>query len=177
MALYTNIISEFLSSLDIAAFHNRNSLDNRDRVFLVNLPHQHEDFLKITRFVAELPLAGHDKVQAVIGNQAGSNLGKHLLLAECYNAMGLAYSHIVSCFRWRDQQLELPKNLQNILDDSNWDQVHSTIKVISPLGNSLEIDVSWNSKLSDFGFRSLPNTWYGESSFQAMHLSQKLLCW
>ncbi|MBU1148484.1 hypothetical protein KKI23_00155, partial [Patescibacteria group bacterium] len=40
-------------------------------------------------------------------------------------------------------------------------------------GTKIDVDITWNTKLKEYGFRSLPEDWEGKTSFVGLIINQR----
>lgn len=78
--------------------------------------------------------------------------------------LNIPHESVVSTFRWEKQGLVLPDNLQSILGEGGWEHGHNWVKITDP-ENQFDIDLTWDSPMTPYGFLVLPDEWDGKSSF------------
>lgn len=130
----------------------------------MDLPHN-EQLRTLVRLVADIPWGEARAVEDVLKQCKGTCTGKHLLLQACFEKLGIEYRPVVCTFRWQEQQLKLPQHLQKILDEHTWNHGHNFVQIQNPQGEWIDVDITWDSFLEEFGFSVLPQKWDGESSF------------
>jgi hypothetical protein len=70
---------------------------------------------------------------------------------------------VVCTFKWHDQDIDFPKDLQAILNNYDWVHGHNFLRVHT--SQWVDLDVTWDTPLIEYGFRALPNDWNGTQSF------------
>ena len=65
----------------------------------------------------------------------------------------------MSTFRREDQGIIFPEKLQKILDEGGRDHGHNFIQVEKDTGEKIDVDITWNSKLKEYGFKTFPENW------------------
>jgi hypothetical protein len=138
---------------------------------IYDLP-QDERFVRVVHLISEIPWGECRSVSEVLEKGKGTCTGKHLLLQECLEQIGVSYKPVVCTFRWQDQPVEYPEKLRHILQEGSWDHGHNFVTV-DYLGNSIDVDITWNSKLAKYGFTCLPSDWNGKTSFFGVVHMQK----
>jgi hypothetical protein len=96
-----------------------------------------------------------------------------LALQKCYDLLGIKNHQVISIFKWGKQGIKYPNELQQILDEGEWDHGHNFLQVEKDDGTKIDIDVTWNTKLNDFGFMVFPENWNGKDSFIGLKIEQR----
>ncbi len=123
-------------------------------------------FIKLVQAVANIPWGEGRTLEEVLKTKhVGTCTGKHLVLAECCDALGIPYRTVVCTFRWSEQGLALPDDLQAILREGEWNHGHNFLQIQSSTKEWTDLDITWDPSLRSFGFLSLPKDWDGETSF------------
>src|SRR3989338_4671585 len=116
--------------------------------------------------VAKIPWGEGRTIEEVLAiKKVGTCTGKHLVLQACLDALGIPYTPVVCTFRWGDQPIEYPERLKKMLKEGEWEHGHNFVTI--PIGNSkhIDVDVTWDPALEDFGFLSFPKDWDGKTPF------------
>ena len=133
-----------------------------------------DKLVKTAKLVSQIPYGkGRSIEEVLVTKRVGVCTGKHLVLESCYKNLGIECSQVVCTYKWGEQGLIYPENLQSILNKGEWEQTHNFLKVKNHLGNNIEIDITWNSKLAKYGFKVLPVSWDGETSFYALKINKR----
>lgn len=124
---------------------------------------------ELAQAVSAIPWGEARDLKDVLAKCTGTCTGKHILLQACFDHLGIQYRPVVCTFRWQEQHLVLPENLQTILDSTSWLHGHNFIQV--KLKNEwIDVDVTWDAPLEQFGFRSLPVDWNGQTNFIGLNV-------
>ncbi len=115
--------------------------------------------------VNTIPWGEARTVEEVLAKNKGTCQGKHLLLQALFDVLQIPYRPVVCTFFWGQQGIHFPANVQTILAEGEWEHGHNFVQIQNPEGLWIDVDVTWNSKLSSVGFRSLPQGWDGSSPF------------
>jgi hypothetical protein len=112
---------------------------------------------------AEIPWGEGRTIEEVLDTKkAGTCTGKHLVLAACLDELGIRYRQVVCTFRWGDQAIEYPDSLKAHLAEGEWEHGHNFIQ-IEVNGGFADVDITWNSRLEPYGFRTFPRDWDGRA--------------
>jgi len=124
-----------------------------------------EQLRDICKRVAEIPWGkGRTIEEVLVTKKVGTCTGKHLLLQACFDELGIKYKPVVCTFRWEDQPIRYPDSLQKILKKREWEHGHNFVQVKAD-GKWVDVDVTWNSRLKPYGFKTFPLDWDGTTSF------------
>ncbi|MFH0956930.1 MAG: hypothetical protein V1813_03635 [Candidatus Aenigmatarchaeota archaeon] len=125
-----------------------------------------QQLTSVVELVAEIPWGeGRTIEDVLITRKVGTCTGKHLVLQACLDELGIKYRPVVCTFRWEKQGIKYPRNLRRILDEGGWKHGHNFVQIAGEGGKYMDIDITWNSKLKPFGFRTFPRDWDGKSPF------------
>lgn len=116
---------------------------------------------KVAKEISKIPWGSEKTVEGVLQNKNGNCTGKHKLLQACFDVLHVRYNTVVCTFKWGEQEIRYPENLQRILWEGEWEHGHNFVQLAE--GNYL--DVTWDPRLSGFGFRVLPESWTTQDSF------------
>lgn len=116
---------------------------------------------KIAKQISKIPWGDAKTAEEVLQKGYGSCSGKHKLLSACLDLLHVRHRPVVCTFRWGDQEVRYPENLQRILWEGEWEHGHNFIQ----LENGNYIDITWDPKLAPFGFRVLPDDWTVNDTF------------
>lgn len=126
---------------------------------------QHQQLVQIVHAVSRIPWGEARTVESVLQCHKGTCTGKHLLLQACFDELNIVYQPVVCTFRWGDKPLALPAHLQAILDEGEWEHGHNFVRVRDQTGAWIDVDITWDEPLIEYGFPCLPSTWDGTTSF------------
>ena len=119
----------------------------------------------VVKAVANIPWGdGRTIEEVLVTKKVGTCTGKHLVLGACLDELGIKYRHIVCTFRWGDQKIKYPKHLRNIFKEGEWEHGHNFIQIKKD-NKYVDVDITWNPKLKEYGFTTFPEDWDGKSSF------------
>lgn len=124
-----------------------------------------QKLIKVTQAVAEIPFGPGRSVKEALVNGTSSCNGKHKLLKACYDQLGIDSHPVVCTFQLGQEGLALPRELQEILEQGDWEEDHNFVQ----LADGTDVDVTWNSRLAPYGFRVFPKDWDGKTSLHAVH--------
>ena len=125
-----------------------------------------EQLIALVRSVAEIPWGDGRTLEEVLSTKkVGTCTGKHLVLQECLDRLDFEYEPVVCTFRWGEQRIRYPNGLRNILRKGEWDHGHNFVRIRREDGALIDIDVTWNSKLKPYGFKTFPESWDGKTAF------------
>ena len=120
-----------------------------------------QQLIVVTKAVAEIPWGEGRTIQDVVEKGVGTCTGKHKFLQACYDQLGIKYEPVVVTFKWNQQCINFPDDLQAILDEGEWDHGHNFVH----LNSGIDVDITWNPALAEYGFKTLPEDWDGKTSF------------
>ncbi len=133
-----------------------------------------QQFIETVKLVADIPWGkGRTIEEVLITKKVGTCTGKHLVLQACLDELGIKNKEVVCTFRWSEQGLALPEELQNLLDGEEWDHGHNFVQVEKEDGIIIDIDVNWDDPLKEYGFLTLPTDWDGKTSFIAVKMKER----
>ena len=120
-----------------------------------------DKLIRVTQAVADIPWGEGRTIEDVFTLGVGTCTGKHKVLQACFDKLGVDYQPVVCTFRWEDQPIHYPKELRDILAQGGWEHGHNFVR----LADGTDIDITWNGKLAEHGFKTLLEDWDGTSSF------------
>ncbi len=130
--------------------------------------------VETAKLIAKFPWGESRTIEELlVTKRFGTCTAKHLLLQKCYEFLGIKCYQVVSTFKWGEQGIKYSEELQVILEKGEWDHGHNFLRVQKDDGAEIDIDVTWNSKLKEFGFRVLPEDWDGKTSFMGLNINQR----
>ena len=133
-----------------------------------------EQIVKVAKLIADIPWGKSRTVEELLVlKKYGTCTAKHSALQRCYNLLGIKSHQVVSTFKWSEQGISYPENLQKILAEGEWDHGHNFLQVENRDGEVIDVDVTWNPSLLEYGFKSLPEDWDGETSFLGLKIDQR----
>lgn len=127
------------------------------------------DLAPLLHAVAEMPWGEARTLEEVLNKGCGTCTGKHVLLQACFDELGIVYRPVVCTFRWQDQNLDFPEGLQKILDATSWVHGHNFVQIQGEGSTWIDIDITWDSPLGQYGFQFFPSDWDGQTSFVAVN--------
>jgi hypothetical protein len=105
--------------------------------------------------------ASRDPVE-VLKTRRGSASGKHYLLGELFRHLGLKVRHMLCTHRFNESPLPFPDDMQEMLRKNEIVDVHDYLQIYVD-DQWIDIDVTWEAGLHDFGF-PVNEEWDGKSS-------------
>lgn len=100
----------------------------------------------------------------VYKNNKGTCSGKHELLKELYNELGVETKDFIAMHKFKDMPIDYPAEIREILERSDIVDPHNFFK-IKRNGNWVTVDVTWDKPLQKYGFIVNEN-WDGVSDMQ-----------
>ncbi len=129
------------------------------------IPNTIEKLKYIVQLIANIPWGEARKIDEVVKKNKGTCTGKHKLLQSCLNELGIPNKSVLCTFHWSDKKLKnFPIDLQKILDSGEWEHGHNFVKLLSE-GKWIDVDITFDRNLKDYGFASFPEDWDGKTSF------------
>ena len=126
----------------------------------------HKDLIAVAQAVARIPWGEGRTIEEVLETKkVGTCTGKHLVLQTCLEHLKIEHRITVCTFHWSEQGIALPKNLQEILEEGEWEHGHNFLQVRSDKGEWIDLDITWDPPLKLYGFRTFPEDWDGQTSF------------
>ena len=123
--------------------------------------------------VAKIPWGEARAISEVLSLNKGTCTGKHLLLQECFDDLGIEYRPVVCTFRWERQGIDLPEHLRAILRKQTWEHGHNFVQIKNSEGAWIDVDVTWDPVLKPHRFRTFPEHWGGTESFVGLDVLEK----
>ena len=125
-----------------------------------------EQLTTIVQHIAQIPWGEGRTIEDVLETKkVGTCTGKHVVLQACFDALKIPYRIVLCTFRWSEQNLPLPHDLQAILKEGEWIHGHNFLQIQNEKGKWIDIDVTWDPPLRSHGFRTFPEKWDGMTSF------------
>jgi len=144
---------------------------NENNIFSLN---KEKQIVEVAKLISKFPWGEARTIEELlITKKFGTCTAKHSLLERCYNLLDIKCHQVVSTFRWSEQGIQYPIELQKILKEGEWDHGHNFIQIEKDNGVKIDVDVTWNSKLKEFGFMTLPDDWDSNSSFLGLKIRQR----
>jgi len=130
-----------------------------------NLP-KGQQIVTLFEKVRDIPYGdiGSRSSEDVYANNKGTCSGKHELLKELYQELGIETKDYVAMHKFKDMPVNFPENIKMILDRSDIVDPHNFFK-INVNGSWIVVDVTWDKPLKKFGFPVNEN-WDGKSDMQ-----------
>ena len=124
-----------------------------------------DQLVTLVQRIAAIPWGEARTVVEVLSLNKGTCTGKHLLLQECLQELGILSRPVVCTFRWERQKIDLPPHLQDLLKGHSWEHGHNFIQLKGKGDTWIDVDVTWDPLLHAYGFQTLPADWDGATSF------------
>jgi hypothetical protein len=127
---------------------------------------QGNDQLKaLLHAVAAIPWGEGRTVSEVLATRGvGTCTGKHLVLQACLEMLRIPYRTVVCTFQWGEQGVHLPEALFQLLQEGEWPHAHNFVQILID-GEYVDVDVTWDAGLANYGFAAFPENWDGKSPF------------
>ena len=126
----------------------------------------HRQLFSLIQTVAHIPWGEGRTIEEVLSTRhVGTCTGKHLVLQTCFEMLGIPHRTTVCTFYWSKQHLFLPDELRGILEEGEWEHGHNFLQIQNAGGTWIDVDITWDAPLKRHGFRTLPESWDGTSSF------------
>jgi hypothetical protein len=166
-----NDVSDFLKKEgNLTEKHIRNFL-NQNRIFELDKESQITETAKL---IAKFPWGEARTIEELlVTKKFGTCTAKHSALQACYNLLGIKCHQVTSAFRWGEQEIKYHEELQKILNEGEWDHGHNFLQIEKDNGAKVDVDITWNSKLKKYGFRTFPEDWNGKTSFFGLKINQR----
>ena len=116
---------------------------------------------RLAHTISKIPWGSEATLLGVLKNNNGNCTGKHALLEACLTILHVRFRTVVCTFKWGEQEVRYPENLQRILWEGEWEHGHNYVQ----LENGNYVDVTWDPRLSAFGFKVLPDSWTIDDTF------------
>lgn len=125
-----------------------------------------QQLIAVVKLAAGIPWGEGRTIEEVLETKkVGTCTGKHLVLQTCFDELGIKYRPVVCTFKWGEQAIKYPKNLKAILKEGEWEHGHNFVQIRNDKGEYIDIDITWNSNLAPYGFKTFPKNWNGKSAF------------
>ncbi len=130
--------------------------------------------VQTAKLIAEFPWGESRTIEELlVTKKFGTCTAKHLALQACFDILGVKCHQVVSTFKWGEQKINYPDELKKILSDGEWDHGHNFLQIEKDNGWKIDIDITWNSKLKEYGFMTFPTNWDGKTSFIGLKINQR----
>lgn len=119
--------------------------------------------IRIFEHVRDIPYAypaSRDPVE-VLTTGRGSCSGKHRLLGELFDLLGLRSRHVICRHRFNESPIPFPEEMQAKLRKNEIFDLHDFLQ-IEVDGDWVDVDATWAQGLRDFGF-PVNEDWDGQS--------------
>lgn len=131
----------------------------------ISILNQAEQLVAVTKAVAQIPWGeGRSTKDVLQDKKVGTCTGKHLVLQACYRELGIKFRSVVCVFVWKDQAIQFPDHIKSILSEGTWGHGHNFVQVQNQDGDYLDVDVTFDPQLQQYGFRTFPMDWNGKES-------------
>ncbi|RJQ17174.1 hypothetical protein C4573_03920 [Candidatus Woesearchaeota archaeon] len=133
-----------------------------------------DQIIETAKCIAKFPWGEARTIEELlVTKKFGTCTAKHSALQACYDSLGIKCHQVMSTFKWGEQKISFPEELQKIIDEGEWNHGHNFLQIEKDDGTKIDIDTTWNSKLKEFGFRTFPEDWDGKSSFVGFKINQR----
>ena len=133
-----------------------------------------KSFISLVRSASEIPWGEGRKILDVLRDKkVGTCTGKHLVLQACMDELGVEYRPVVGTFRWENQGINFPEHLKTFFEKDSWVHGHNFVQVKNSANEWIDLDITWDSELSKYGFGVLPDEWSGEYGFVALDIDDR----
>jgi len=131
------------------------------------------DLPLLLQTVSAIPWGEGRTIKEVLQTKnVGTCTGKHLVLQECLHTLGIPFRSVACTFHWSEQPISYPSKLREILHEGEWKHGHNFVQLRQ--GDKwIDIDITWDSFLQSYGFRSFPSHWDGNSFIGIQHILQR----
>jgi len=121
--------------------------------------------IELLKVILAIPWGEARSIDDVLTKNMGTCTGKHLLLQACLDKLGFEYQPVVCTFFWGEQEIDFPNDIQDIINEGEWEHTHNFVKIKDHEGIWLDIDVAWDPLMNQIGFKIFPEEWDGRTSF------------
>jgi hypothetical protein len=138
-----------------------------------NLP-QDKKIIKLFEKVRDIPYGdiGSRNSYDVYNNNKGTCSGKHELLKELYQELGLKTKDFIAMHKFNDLPVKFPIKIKKILNKAEIIDPHNFFKIY--IDNKwVTIDVTWDSPLKKLGF-PINENWDGKSDMKVSVIPIKI---
>lgn len=133
-----------------------------------------DQITETAKLIAKFPWGKARTIEELlVTKKYGTCTARHSALQACYNLLGIKCHQVTSTFKWGEQGIKYPEKLQKILDEGEWNHGHNFLQVEKDNGTKIDIDITWNSKLKEYGFMTFPENWDGKTSFVGLKINQR----
>lgn len=140
----------------------------RLKAYLQSFLESKDPLVDLCNTVANIPFGEARTIEDVLEQNEGTCTGKHYLLQSCLHHLGIENRAVVCVFRWDQQSIQYPDTVTSILNEGAWGHGHNFVQVKRKDGSWLDVDVTFDPALKQYGFRSLPDDWDGTQGFVAV---------
>jgi len=166
-----NDISDFLKQESGSYKENIKKFLDKNGIFALAKERQLSETAKL---IARFPWGEARTIEElIVSKKFGTCTAKHSALKSCYKMLDIKCHQVVTTFKWGEQGIKYPEELQTILNEGEWDHGHNFLQVEKDDGTKIDVDITWNTKLKEYGFRSLPEDWEGKTSFVGLIINQR----
>lgn len=155
----------FLVEEHIKSFLKENNIFDLDK---------EKQITETAKLIAQFPWGESRTIEELlVTKKFGTCTAKHSALQACYELLGIKCHQVTSTFKWGEQNIKYPVELQRILDQGEWDHGHNFLQIEKENGSKIDVDITWNSKLKEYGFMTFPEDWEGKDSFVGLNINQR----
>ncbi len=166
-----NDVNDFLKKESDSAEKYINDFLKVNGIFDLDKENQ---IIKVSKLIAELPWGEARTIEELLViKKFGTCTAKHSALKACFDILGVKCHQVVSTFKWGEQKIEYPNELKKILDDGEWNHGHNFLQIERNNGLKIDIDITWNTRLKEYGFMTFPTNWDGKSSFIGLKINRR----
>ena len=122
-----------------------------------------EQIIKLFEKVRDIPYGNIESrdPKEVFEKNKGTCSGKHELLKELYQELGIEVKDFIAMHKFNDSKVDFPDNIKEILNRTGIIDPHNFFK-IKINDNWITIDITWDKPLKKLGFTVTEN-WDGKS--------------
>ncbi len=166
-----NDINDFLKKESDSTQESSKNFLNENGIFDLN---KEDQIAETAKLIAKFPWGEARTIEELlVTKKYGTCTAKHSALQACYDILGIKCHQVVSTFKWGEQEINYPEELQTILDEGEWNHGHNFLQVQKDDGTKIDVDITWNSKLKESGFMTFPEDWDGKTSFVGLKINQR----
>ncbi len=125
-----------------------------------------EKIIKLFEKVRDIPYGdiGSRNPKDVYENNKGTCSGKHELLKELYEELGIKVKGFIAIHKFNDLKIDFPPGIKEILDRTEIIDPHNFLKILVD-GKWIIVDATWDKPLKKLGFVVNEN-WDGKSEMK-----------
>ncbi|MEA3342940.1 MAG: hypothetical protein U9Q92_02140 [archaeon] len=112
-----------------------------------------EKIIKLAEKAIDIPYGdiGSRNPKDVYENNKGTCSGKHELLKELYQELGIRTKSFIAMHRFKDLNIDFPDKIKDVLNRSDIIDFHNFFKILVD-NKWITIDITWDRPLKEWGF-------------------------